>query len=64
MRAHCCPSLYVCQCIPPINFRTSEQIFMKFGTYITAPEPISTAELKNPSHQSVCLYVYLPIVAG
>jgi hypothetical protein len=31
---------------------------MKSGTYITAPEPISTTLLKNPAHQSVCLYVY------
>jgi hypothetical protein len=31
--------------------------------YITAPEPISMAYLKNPSLQSVCLYVYPPIVA-
>jgi hypothetical protein len=30
---------------------------------LTAPEPISTAYLKRPSHQSVCLYVYPPIVA-
>jgi hypothetical protein len=28
-----------------------------------APEPISTAYFINPSHQSVCLYVNLPIVA-
>jgi hypothetical protein len=28
-----------------------------------APEPISTAYFINPSHQSVCLYVYPPIVA-
>jgi hypothetical protein len=34
---------------------------MKLGTYITTPEPISTAQLKNPSHHHVCLYVY-PIV--
>jgi hypothetical protein len=40
-----------------------EQIFMKLGTYITAPEPISTAYFIHPSHQSVCLYVYPPIVA-
>jgi hypothetical protein len=40
-----------------------EPVFTKFGTYITAPEPISTASLKNPSHQSVCLYVYPCIVA-
>jgi hypothetical protein len=40
-----------------------EPIFMKLGTYIEAPEPISTAYLKNHSHQSVFLYVYPPIVA-
>jgi hypothetical protein len=36
---------------------------MKFGKYIMAPEPISTAYFMNPSNQSVCLYVYPPIVA-
>jgi hypothetical protein len=36
---------------------------MKLATYITAPKPISTAELTNPSHQSVCLYMYPPIAA-
>jgi hypothetical protein len=36
---------------------------MKLGTYIMPPELISTAWLKNPSHQSVCLYVCPPIVA-
>jgi hypothetical protein len=40
-----------------------EPIFMKPGMYIMAPEPISTAYFINPSHQSVCLYVYSPIVA-
>jgi hypothetical protein len=35
---------------------------MKLGMYITAPEPISTAYFINPSHQSVCLYVYPPAV--
>jgi hypothetical protein len=40
-----------------------EPIVMKLGMHIMAPEPISTAYLKNPSHQSVCLYVYPPIVA-
>jgi hypothetical protein len=38
---------------PPINFWTPEPIFMKLGTYVTAPEPISTAQLRIPSHQSV-----------
>jgi hypothetical protein len=36
----------------------AEPIYMKLGTYIMAPEPISTAYFINPSHQSVCLYVY------
>jgi hypothetical protein len=40
-----------------------EQIFMKLGMDILAPEPISPAYFINPSHQSVCLYVYSPIVA-
>jgi hypothetical protein len=35
-----------------------EQIFMKLGMYIIAPEPISTAYFINVSHRSVCLYVY------
>jgi hypothetical protein len=40
-----------------------EPIFMKFGMYITAPQPVSMVYFTNPSHQSVCLYVYAPIVA-
>jgi hypothetical protein len=35
-----------------------EPISMKLGMYITAPEP----NFIVPSHQSVCRYVYLPIV--
>jgi hypothetical protein len=31
---------------------------MKLGMYITACEPILTAYFINPSHQSLCLYVY------
>jgi hypothetical protein len=31
--------------------------------YIMAPEPVSTAYYINPSHQSVCIYVYPLIVA-
>jgi hypothetical protein len=38
-----------------------ESIFMKLGMYIMVPEPIWTAYFINPSHQSVCLYVYPPI---
>jgi hypothetical protein len=41
----------------------AESIIMKLGTYIMAPEPISTAYFINLSHQSVCLHVYPPIVA-
>jgi hypothetical protein len=36
---------------------------MKLGLYIMTPEPISAACFINPSHQSVCLYVYPSIVA-
>jgi hypothetical protein len=36
---------------------------MKLGMQIMAPESISTAYIMNPSHQSVCLCVYTPIVA-
>jgi hypothetical protein len=36
---------------------------MKFGMYIMAPQPISTAYFTNLSRQSVCLYVYpLPLL--
>jgi hypothetical protein len=39
--------------------------FIKPGmkAYIMAPEPISSAYLINPTHQSVCLYVYPSTVA-
>jgi hypothetical protein len=50
MRSTCC--LCVCES-PLINFWKPEQIFMKLGMYIVAPEPISTAYFLNPSHQSV-----------
>jgi hypothetical protein len=41
-----------------------EQIFMKLGiyVYVMEPEPIATAYIINPSHQSVCLYVYAHII--
>jgi hypothetical protein len=35
-----------------------EPIFMKLGMYVMVPEPISAAYFINPTHQSVCLYVY------
>jgi hypothetical protein len=31
---------------------------MKFSMCIMTPEPISATYFINPSHQSVCLYVY------
>jgi hypothetical protein len=43
--------VFVCLWILPTNFRMPEL------------EPISTAYFINPSHQSVCLYVYPLIVA-
>jgi hypothetical protein len=46
-----------------INFRIPEPVFTKHGLYITAPEPISKAHFINPSHQSMCLYVYPAIFA-
>jgi hypothetical protein len=54
--------LSVCLCIPFINFWMPELIFMKLCMYIMAPEPISTAYVVNPCHQSMRLYVYTPIV--
>jgi hypothetical protein len=36
----------------------TEPISMKLGMYIMPTEPISMAYYINPSHQSVCLYVY------
>jgi hypothetical protein len=46
-----------------VIFGMPEPIFVKLGMYIMEPEPISTAYLISPSHQSVCLYVYPSIVA-
>jgi hypothetical protein len=41
---HVAVRVCVCFCVSPaINFRTPGPIFMKLGTYITAPESISTA---------------------
>jgi hypothetical protein len=37
---------------------------MKFGMYVLILDPISAAYFINPSHQSVCLYVYPPTVAS
>jgi hypothetical protein len=54
MRAPCC----VCELPRPIHFWMPEPIFMKLGMYI-----IATVYFVNPSHQSMCLYVYHPVVA-
>jgi hypothetical protein len=57
MRSLC----YLYICVPhSSNFRMPEPILKKHCIYIykMAPEPISKAYFINPSHQSVCLYVY------
>jgi hypothetical protein len=48
---------------PFVSLLMPEPVFRKLGKYIMAPEPISTAYFINPSHQSVCLYVFHPIAA-
>jgi hypothetical protein len=57
--------LSICVCVspPPPNQRLIDCTNFYETWYITAPEPISIAYFINPSHQSVCLYVYPPIVA-
>jgi hypothetical protein len=60
MRSPCCLCF---RALPPINFWMPESIFIKGGTYITSPEPISAVYLINPSHRAVRLYVYPSIVA-
>jgi hypothetical protein len=51
----------VCLSIPAATLECLNQpVFVKLGVYIMPPEPISTAYLINPSHQSVCIS---PIVA-
>jgi hypothetical protein len=55
MQTLCC----LCVCEPaPTNFRMPEPIFVKLGMYVMAPEPIPTTYYINPSHHSVCLYMY------
>jgi hypothetical protein len=49
---------------PLIDFWMPVQMFVKLGMYIMTPELISTAYTINPSHQSVCLYVYPHIVTS
>jgi hypothetical protein len=42
-----------------LTCRTPDPIFIKFGMYIMAPEPIPTAYFINRSHQSVCRCISL-----
>jgi hypothetical protein len=54
-------------CIPPpplVDFWLPEPVFMKLGMCIMLTEPISTAYFRNPSHQSVCLYMYPQSLLG
>jgi hypothetical protein len=61
MQSPCC--LCVCESSTPINFWMPEPVFMKIYMHIMAPEPITKAYFINPSHQSLCLYVYPTFVA-
>jgi hypothetical protein len=54
MRSPCC--LCVCMCVPPINFRLPELIFMELGMFVMAPEPISSV---MPTLQPLKLHYYL-----
>jgi hypothetical protein len=56
--------LCICEPPPPLTFDSLIQVLWNLVyTYITTPEPISTAYFLNPSHHSVCLYVY-PLIKG
>jgi hypothetical protein len=55
--------LSVWLCILPSRLNNVQISLMKLGVYIMAPEPISTVHFIDPSHQSVSLYMYPPIVA-
>jgi hypothetical protein len=57
-------AVYVTLLLHLIKFRMLELILMKFDIYITAPESILTVHFINSCHQSVFLYVYIPIVVG
>jgi hypothetical protein len=62
MQSPCC--LYVCVS-PLLTSEFLNQFLMKFGMYIMAHDPILAAYFINPSHQSVCLYVYpLPLLSN
>jgi hypothetical protein len=48
---------------PPYQLLMEKPVIIKFGIYIMALESISTAYFINFSHQSMCLYVYPPVIA-
>jgi hypothetical protein len=48
---------------PAIHLLNAEPVVMKLRTNNMASDPISTAYFIDPSQQSVCLYVYHPVVA-
>jgi hypothetical protein len=50
--------LSVCLSIPPVNLWMPKTIFMKFGMHMMILKPTTRACFINPSHQSVCLYVF------
>jgi hypothetical protein len=60
MRSPCC--LYACES-PLLNLECLNQSLRNLVMCIMASEPTSTVYFRNPSHQSVCLYVYPPVVA-
>jgi hypothetical protein len=53
----------VCLCILPINSLIPESIFMKLGTYNTAPEPICVSVYVSPIAARQRLGKNPPIVA-
>jgi hypothetical protein len=53
MRSRCCVCVSV---YPPIYFWMPEPIFMKLGTYITAPEPISTVKSNKKFWEELIAY--------
>jgi hypothetical protein len=54
-----CDHRFVCMSVyPPVNFWMPVPIFTKLGTYILAPEPISTAYIPPVS---LCVYMRIPL---
>jgi hypothetical protein len=51
-----CVSVY-----PPTSLYMAEPIFRKLGMYIMAPQSIFMAYIINPFHQSVCVYMCIPL---